>query len=107
MTEHMKDYLKTEDFVPRETKCDGDVLFCVSIIIDTTLSMDEYIKGARDCIVQILNEMKNIQKERGVEGEGIVGQIVQYKDYQDEVRGSYGINSNLPVITENFDHLRQ
>ena len=76
------------------------VNFCMSIVIDTTGSMSSYINATRDNIVQILDTLKKVEEEYGLPSGGIVAQVVQYKDFNDELTGVTD-----EFITNYFYHL--
>ena len=79
----MTDYLHFRTFVPREDALQKQVLFCLTVALDTTGSMRSAIESAKSKIQQIFDNLKKIQRENNVKEGGIVGQIVQYKDYHD------------------------
>ena len=77
------------------------VNFCLSIVMDTTGSMDPYINATRDNIVQILNQLKRIERDYRLPVGGIVGQVVQYKDFEDTLHGE-----KVERITSDFEWLK-
>ena len=87
-------------------KCNTQqVNFCISIIMDTTGSMGCYINATRDNIIKILDKLKQVESECDIAEGGIVGQVVQYKNF----RGS--TYDDLPgekeeYITNDFDRLK-
>ena len=78
------------------------IKFCMSIIMDTTGSMSPYIKATKDNILEILNKLKQIEREHNLLEGGIVGQVVQYKDFRDTLTGELE-----EFITNDFDRLKQ
>ena len=85
----------------REAAGKKQVNFCLSIVIDTTGSMDPYINATRDNIVTILNNLKKIEREYHILEGGIVGQVVQYKDFNDVLTGDRNV-----CITSDFNRLK-
>ena len=77
------------------------VNFCMSIVIDTTGSMSSYIDATKENIVAILNQLKKIERDYHLPKGGIVGQVVQYKDYADTMTGE-----RSEYITDNFTKLK-
>lgn len=77
------------------------VNFCLSVVMDTTGSMSSYINATRDNIVQILNKLKQIEKEHHLPEGGIVGQVVQYKNFHDTFCGD-----TAEYITNDFNRLK-
>ena len=75
--------------------------FCMSIVMDTTGSMSSYINATRDNIVQILNELKRIEDVYHLPKGGIVGQVVQYKNFHDTLYGE-----TAEYITSDFTKLK-
>ena len=63
--------------------------------------MSGYIEASKDNIVQILNHLEQIESEYHLPKGGIVAQVVQYKDYADEMTGELA-----EYITHNFGKLR-
>ena len=80
----------------------AQVNFCMSIVMDTTGSMSSYINATRDNIVQILNKLKQIEKDYHLPEGGIVGQVVQYKDFGDSLLGD-----TEEFITNDFKRLER
>ena len=78
------------------------MLFCLSIVMDTTGSMGGFIKATRDNIEGILNSLKQVESSLHLEKGGIVGQVVQYKDYADKMTGETD-----EYITNNFSRLKK
>ena len=78
-----------------------EVRFCLSIVMDTTGSMESYINATRDNIVRILNELEQIERANHLPKGGIVAQVVQYKDYADEMTGE-----TAEYITHDFGKLK-
>ncbi|CBK22809.2 uncharacterized protein [Blastocystis hominis] len=79
----------------------NQVNFCISIVMDTTGSMEEYINATRDNIVLILDKIKQVENEYNIIDGGIVGQVVQYKDYRDVYTGE-----KEEYITNDFEKLK-
>ena len=77
------------------------VNFCLSIVMDTTGSMGPYINATRDNIVQILNQLKRIERDYRLSEGGIVGQVVQYKNFHDRLHGE-----NTECISSDFEWLK-
>ena len=75
--------------------------FCLSIVMDTTGSMKRCIDDARDNIIKILDDLKQVEKEFDLPEGGIVGQVVQYKDYADVMYGD-----TAEFITSDFNLLK-
>ena len=84
----------------RRTEC-KKVDFCLSIVMDTTGSMSSYIKATKERINEILEKLKQIEKYYELDEGGIVGQVVQYKDFKDELTGELE-----EYITNDFDRLK-
>ena len=84
----------------RRTEC-KKVNFCLSIVMDTTGSMEEYINTTKDIIKEILENIKQIEKYFALKEGGIVGQVVQYKDFKDELTGELD-----EYITSDFNRLK-
>lgn len=78
-----------------------EVKFCLSIVMDTTGSMDSYIDATKENIVQILEKLSDIEKENNLNEGGIVGQVVQYKDFPDILSGE-----TEEYITNDFERLK-
>ena len=72
----------------------------MTVLIDATGSMSSYINASRKNIVQILNKLKQIERDYHLPEGGIVGQVVQYKDYDDYMTGE-----TEEYITNNFRKL--
>ena len=89
----------------REVVGKKQVNFCLSIVMDTTGSMSPYINATRDNIVTILNNLKKIERDnRFLEG-GIVGQVVQYKNYSGHKYDNM-FGDNEEYITHDFERLK-
>ena len=69
--------------------------------MDTTGSMEDYINATRDNIVLILDKIKQVENEYNIIDGGIVGQVVQYKDYRDIYTGE-----KEEYITNDFEKLK-
>ena len=87
--------------IKRDLKATKQMLFCLSIVIDTTKSMRFYINATRDNIEGILDCLKQVESDLHLEKGGIVGQVVQYKDYADKMTGE-----TEEYITNNFSRLK-
>ena len=61
--------------------------FCLSIVIDTTGSMGGFINATRDNIERIIDSIKQLETDCEIPEGGIVGQVVQFKDYADIMVG--------------------
>ena len=79
-----------------------EVRFCLSIVMDTTGSMGSYINATRENIIQILNQLQQIERDYHLPKGGIVGQVVQYKDFKDTLTGE-----TAEYITHDFGKLRK
>ena len=88
--------------IKRNLKTMKQMLFCLSIVMDTTGSMRFYINATRDNIEGILNSLKQVESSLHLEKGGIVGQVVQYKDYADKMTGETD-----EYITNNFSRLKK
>ena len=86
----------------RETGSIKQVNFCMSIVMDTTGSMSGYINKTRDNILVILQKLKQIERDYQLPEGGIVGQVVQYKDYIDSM-----IGETDEYITSGFERLKK
>ena len=69
--------------------------------MDTTGSMSSYIKATKEKINEILEKIKQIKEYYELDEGGIVGQVVQYKDFKDELTGELE-----EYITNDFDRLK-
>ena len=87
--------------IERDLKATKQMLFCLSIVIDTTGSMGGFIKATRDNIEGILDSLKQVESDLHLEKGGIVGQVVQYKDYADKMTGE-----TEEYITNDFSRLK-
>ena len=82
-----------------------EVRFCLSIVMDTTGSMGSYINATRDNIVKILDKLKEIERSHHLPEGGIVGQVVQYKNFNGRCYEQlYGETANY--ITNDFNRLK-
>ena len=98
----MTDYLHLRTFVPREDALQKQVLFCLTVIMDTTGSMFSAIESAKNNIKRIFDNLKKIQRENNIQDGGIVGQVIQYKDYSERYR-----TDNNCSITSDIDELKR
>ena len=82
-----------------------EVRFCLSIVMDTTGSMSSYINATRENIVQILNELQQIESDHHLPKGGIVGQVVQYKNFNGSSNETLH-GETAEYITHDFGKLR-
>ena len=81
------------------------VNFCMSIVMDTTGSMYTYLEQTRSNIVQILDTLKQVERDMHLPEGGIVAQVVQYRDYADALDGetSEYITSDINRLKKRLD----
>ncbi|KAM7454618.1 hypothetical protein BLSTO_04623 [Blastocystis sp. subtype 1] len=91
------DKIKAVTFVPREQPKRA-VDFCVSVVIDTTGSMSGAINSVKETIEGLLRKLEDIKAKAGGRGGAIVGQIIQYKDYDDSFDNSCRITSDFSEL---------
>ena len=79
------------------------IKFCITIIMDTTGSMKDYIEATKNNITNVLtmlqDEVKRLKLSRIIQEGYIVGQVVEYKDFNDTI-------SSTEFITEDFTRLK-
>ena len=79
------------------------IKFCITIIMDTTGCMKDYIEATKNNITNVLtmlqDEVKRLKLSRIIQEGYIVGQVVEYKDFNDTI-------SSTEFITEDFTRLK-
>lgn len=98
----LRNYLVPKPFIPREDAIQKQVLFCVTVIMDTTGSMSSSIDSAKAQIKAIFNELDKIRREHNIQDGGVVGQVIQYKDYSER-----SWTDNNCSITSDFSQLER
>ena len=78
--------------------------FCVTIIMDTTGSMSSYIKATKNNIMEVLTmlqeEVRRLVLRGKVKDSHIVGQVVEYKDFGDDIDSTEFITSDFNKLKE-------
>ena len=90
------------DSVTQKEPSDVAINFFLSIVIDTTGLMYSAIDSVKQSIEGLLKKLESIKSTAGGRGGAIVGQIIQYKDYQER-----DMTDNNCSITSNFLDLRR
>lgn len=93
---------RTDSSIPRDDGVQKQVPLCVSVIIDTTGSMNSSIHSAQAQIKSIFDKLDSIRQDHNMEDGSVVGQVIEYKDYNDR-----NMINNRCSITSDFSELER